>query len=129
MKTLSELAATLREQVKRLNFKHEDLRHQAGISRQTLTNVLSGRADYRVTTLLTLADRLGLELVMVPKTAAAALEQGTSRPAVVRTAVQAAMEGRRPPSFSGSAHSQGPRFSAWGQMRPMPPDSDKKGKK
>lgn len=92
MKTLSEIALRLKQQVARAKVRQEDLRVQSGISRQTLTNVLSGMADYRMTTLLSIADRLGLELVFVPKVAAPALEAGETRPPIVKTAVQAAQD-------------------------------------
>lgn len=66
---------------------------EAGISKRTLFMVLSGEADYKITTLMAVLDRLDLELAIVPKAAAAALD-GTIVPAkpAVKTRVQAALE-------------------------------------
>jgi transcriptional regulator with XRE-family HTH domain len=94
MRTLGEIASALRERAKTGRVTQESLRKNAGISRQTLTNVLSGNCDYKVTTLLAIVDRLGLELVLVPKAAAAGLAGGfdaTKRP-TVKSIVQEALE-------------------------------------
>jgi transcriptional regulator with XRE-family HTH domain len=93
---LTEIAATLRSRARELRITQEQLRSQAGLSRQTLTNVLGGSSDYRLTTLLALADRLGFELVLVPKGAAPGLAAGDTRPAAVKTGVQAALESLEP---------------------------------
>jgi len=78
----------------RLKITQAALGHDAGISRRTLTNVLSGTSDYKVTTLLAVADRLGLEIVVLPKEAARGLESAAFTPTApkVRTAVQAALD-------------------------------------
>lgn len=67
MKTLQQFAAALRHRVTQLKLTQESLSAHAGISRQTLVKALSGRSDFKITTLVTLADRLGLEVVLVPK--------------------------------------------------------------
>ena len=72
MKTLAQIANVLRTQLARRGGTQEALSHEAGISRQTLSKVLSGHADFKVTTLLALADRLGLELHR-PRTCLAAV--------------------------------------------------------
>ncbi|PPE69891.1 helix-turn-helix transcriptional regulator [Caldimonas thermodepolymerans] len=95
MRTLSDIASRLRQQAKQMKVTQEELRRRSGISRQTLTNMLNGHTDYRVNTLLAVADRLGLELVLVPKVSAPALEAGPPRPSVVKTRVRAALEGQR----------------------------------
>ncbi len=91
--TLSQIGTILRQQVKRQNLTQEVLRTNVGISRQTLTNVLSGNSDFKVTTLLAIADRLGLEVILLPKAAARGLaDELAPRPPVVKTTVQAALE-------------------------------------
>ncbi len=69
-----------------------ELKSQAGISQRTLTNVLSGTEDYKVSTLMAVADRLGLELVLVPKAAAVAVEAGKTTAPLVKSRVAAALE-------------------------------------
>jgi len=91
MTDLRQIASTLRWQLKRKGMTQESLRQQAGVARQTLTNVLSGEEDYKVTTLLTLADRLGLDVVLVPKAVAPALAAQDSPPRI-KSAVEAALE-------------------------------------
>lgn len=94
MATLSGLATRFRQQMARLKITQQTLGKEAGISRRTLTNVLSGTSDYKVTTLLAVADRLGLEVVVVPKEAARGLEAEAFTPTEpkVSTAVQTALE-------------------------------------
>ncbi len=72
--------------------RQSDLKSRAGISQRTLTNVLSGSEDFKVSTLLSLADRLGLELALVPKAAAAAVEAGPTAAPRVKSRVSAALE-------------------------------------
>jgi transcriptional regulator with XRE-family HTH domain len=93
MNTLKDIATTLRRAVARRAVRQADLKAEAGISQRTLTNVLSGTADYKLSTLLALADRLGLDLLLVPKGAAAGVEAGwqVNEPAV-KTRVAAALE-------------------------------------
>ena len=93
MKSLPEIAAFLRERAKTMGLTREELGARAGVTRKTLWNVLGGSSDYKVTTLLAILDRLGYELAIVPKGAAAGLANADSleptQPAVM-TRVQAA---------------------------------------
>lgn len=76
MKSISEVSSALKSALSDPNapkLTQQALRTSAGISRQTLANVLKGTEDYRLSTLLSLADRLGLELLLVPKEAARGL--------------------------------------------------------
>lgn len=83
MKTLSAIALALRARLQQQGHTQASLRDAAGIAQRTLTNVLSGEQDYKVSTLLALADRLGLEMTLVPKGAVAAVEAGgTVKPKV-----------------------------------------------
>lgn len=92
MKTLQHMATTLRNRIARLNFTQEALSADAGISRQTLSKVLSGRADLKVTTLFALADRLGLEVMLVPKEIAPGMAPADESRPRVKNVVDAALE-------------------------------------
>ncbi|MCA1325790.1 helix-turn-helix domain-containing protein [Herbaspirillum sp. alder98] len=79
--------------MKKQKVTQQDLRERAGIARRTLTGVLSGESDYKVTTLMAVLDRLGYEMAIVPKAAVHALptEWEPTEPAV-KTKVQIAIE-------------------------------------
>lgn len=81
MKSIAEVATTLRRQLKSLHLTQAGLRSAAGLSARTLTLLLSGGHDFKLSTLLAVADRLGLEMVLVPKGAAAGLGQPAEPPA------------------------------------------------
>lgn len=87
MKTLREISSTLRSTLKARRQTQAQLREAAGITQRTLTNVLSGEQDFKVTTLLAVADRLGLELLLVPKAAVRGLA-ASQESAPVMTLVQ-----------------------------------------
>lgn len=96
MTTLPEIAAALRETLGRNGLTQSQLRVLAGVSQRTLTHVLSGRDDFKLSTLLAVADRLGLELLLVPKGAALAVDAGATREPQVKSRVAAALEAVRP---------------------------------
>jgi transcriptional regulator with XRE-family HTH domain len=91
MQTLQQIAELLKAQLKTGQLTQEALRSEAGISRQTLTNVLSGHQDYKLTTLLAVSDRLGLELALVPKNLGDSFQSAPSTP-VIKSVVQAALD-------------------------------------
>ncbi|PLC52032.1 hypothetical protein CR155_20255 [Pollutimonas nitritireducens] len=90
--TLSEIALALREQAKRLEITDEALRKKAGISRQALTKVMCGESDVKVVALLAVADRLGVEVVLLPKSIAGAFADELSPMPPLKTKVQAIVE-------------------------------------
>ncbi len=92
MKTLTEISSTLRTRLKHTSHTQETLSQEAGISRQTLSNVLSGRADFKVTTLLALADRLGLELVLLPADVARGLGKADDTKPAIQSRVQTILQ-------------------------------------
>jgi transcriptional regulator with XRE-family HTH domain len=92
MKTHSEIASVLRHRLAAQGITQASLRETAGIAQRTLTNVLSGDHDFKVSTLLALADRLGLEMVLAPKGAAAGVEIGQTSAPNVPTRIQAALD-------------------------------------
>ena len=93
MKTLAEASTALRQALVSSELTQAGLKERAGISQRTLTNVLSGEQDFKLSTLLAVADRLGLEMLLVPNGAAAAFggSSEVTEPAV-KSRVQVAME-------------------------------------
>ena len=83
----------MRDAMRKQKVTQQDLRERAGIAKRTLTGVLSGESDYKVTTLMAVLDRLGYEMVIVPKAAARAVpaEWEPTEP-TVKTKVQIAIE-------------------------------------
>lgn len=102
MKTLHHLATTLRTRIAQLSFTQEALSAEAGISRQTLSKVLSGRADLKVTTLFALADRLGLEVMLVPKEIAPSMAPADDSHPRVKSVVDAALETFQPARYGNN---------------------------
>ena len=91
MKTLTDLSQQLRTALSNQQLTQAQLKSRAGISQRTLTNVLSGHEDFKVSTLMALADRLGLELLLVPKGAARAIEGSEATEPPVASVVSAAL--------------------------------------
>lgn len=102
MNNIQDISAELREALSHSGLKQQDLREAAGVSRQTLANVLKGTEDYKLTTLLALADRLGLELVLLPKAAARGLQTRKSEP-VVETVIDQVRKRLASPSTTGKS--------------------------
>ncbi len=101
MQTLTDIAAFLRQQLKKASITQRELGVEAGLARRTLTGVLSGQADYKVTTLIAVLDRLGYELTFVPKQAAVGLtSQASLAPTspTVKTRVERAREQVKSPA-------------------------------
>lgn len=86
MNTVAEVSAELRKTLELSGFDQKTLRESVGVSRQTMSNVLKGTEDFKLTTLLAVADRLGLALVLVPKAGARVL-QSSGTQAIVETRV------------------------------------------
>lgn len=91
MNSISAISKELRDALVSSGLKQQALRDAAGVSRQTLANALSGRQDFKLSTLLSLADKLGLELLLLPKDAARGLQPAQSS-AVVASVVDLARE-------------------------------------
>ena len=102
MKSTIEIAAVLRGHLKASGMTQAALRAGAGVSTRTLTLLLSGNHDFKLSTLLAVADRLGLELVLVPKAAAAALDpSGAPAAAAVPSLMDLAQQGLAPRGPAG----------------------------
>lgn len=91
MRTLQQIASALHSSLKKRSLTQEVLRRETGISKQTLTNVLSGSHDYKVTTLLAVCDQLGLDLVLVPRELGGIVGDKPNKP-VVKSVVDAALD-------------------------------------
>lgn len=91
MNTLSDVAAVLRDALVRQGLTQGRLAERSGVSPRTLSNVLSGEEDFRLSTLFALADRLELELVLVPRAAAAAVAAGETTAPLVPSMVDEAL--------------------------------------
>jgi transcriptional regulator with XRE-family HTH domain len=97
MTTLKLLSDTFRKRLATLNLTQESVRGKIGVSRRTLTNVLSGTSDYKVTTLLATAEQLGLDVVLIPKEAAQAMRAPlTPKTPTVPSVVQTALDRIKP---------------------------------
>ncbi|MFA5489592.1 MAG: helix-turn-helix transcriptional regulator [Candidimonas sp.] len=77
---LRSFARILRDALKKRGMTQASLREAAGISRQTMSNVLSGTSDYKLSTLFAVADRLGLDVVLVPKDVSYGLSEPDTMP-------------------------------------------------
>ena len=77
MKTHQAIASLLKQTMKHQKMPQVRLGREAGLSPRTLQLILSGEHDFKLRSLFAIADRLGLEMVLVPKEAAAAAEGGS----------------------------------------------------
>ncbi|WAC71508.1 helix-turn-helix domain-containing protein [Roseateles sp. SL47] len=101
MNTIPEVSAELRRVLKQSGRTGQSLREAAGLSRQTFSNVMGGTSDFKLSTLLALADRLGLELLLLPKGAARGLQSSDATPPVVETVVDLARKRAAGPGGQG----------------------------
>lgn len=93
MKTHQAIANLFKQTMKRLRMPKNQLVRDAGLAPRTLQLMLSGEHDFKMSSFFAVADRLGLEMVLVPKEVAPAVQAGqtaTTEP-VVLTQVQAAL--------------------------------------
>jgi transcriptional regulator with XRE-family HTH domain len=70
MKTLSEIATRLEDERLRLMLDYQTLAEKTGLTPLSVRNVLQGRTAPRITTLMAIADQLGLEVLLLPKVVA-----------------------------------------------------------
>lgn len=106
MKTLSEVAERLEDERRRLMLDYQALAGRTGLTPLSVRNVLQGRSAPRITTLMALADQLGLEVLLLPKVVASGLQAHTAEepapPAlsrvdrIVAETSQLAMAGKKP---------------------------------
>lgn len=108
MPTLIELADTLRQAIADQGQTQARLAAAAGVSARTLTHVLSGQEDYRLRSLLAIADRLGLDVLLVPRAAVPAIAPEEASPPVVPSAVDEALAALRDPARRRTHRRKGP---------------------
>ncbi|MFC4278849.1 helix-turn-helix domain-containing protein [Achromobacter aloeverae] len=92
MNTHADVATVLRDAIKRRGLTQARLKEEAGLSQRTLTKVLSGAEDFKLSTLFALADRLGLALILAPLEAAPAVAAGPVTEPAIRSRVAGALE-------------------------------------
>lgn len=92
MKSHAEIAQFLLGRMKAQGISQVDLGKSTLLAPRTLQLMLKGTRDYRLGTLFAVADRLGLELVLAPKAAAAAIQAGQTTEPAVKTRVQSALD-------------------------------------
>lgn len=73
MNSLKSISEALSLAKKSNQITDSALARDTGIQRLTVVRAMSGNENFGLTTLLVLADRLGLEVMLVPKEAARAL--------------------------------------------------------
>jgi len=86
MSTLKLLATELSNAKLAMNLSDVGLAHACGVTRHSIRRALSGNENFTATTLLSMADALGLAVMLVPKDAAVALRY-TEAATPVRSAV------------------------------------------
>ena len=78
MKTLSEIATRLEDERRRLMLDYQALAERTGLTPLSVRGVLQGRTAPRITTLMAIADQLGLEVLLLPKVVATGLQAHTA---------------------------------------------------
>lgn len=96
MKSVAELSNVLDQRSKALKYGKLQLARDSGVTYRTLSHVLGGAQDFKVSTLLAVADRLGLELMLVPKEVRQMFVHDSAQKSAVPTKVQAALERLKP---------------------------------
>ncbi|WP_211474247.1 helix-turn-helix domain-containing protein [Collimonas humicola] len=91
MKTLSELSSILRHAKDRLALPVVAMSRDSGLTAVTIRGVLAGKNDPRLSTLMTIADQLGLELMLLPKTMASSIAAQARTEDEVQSLVAAAL--------------------------------------
>lgn len=91
MKTLSELSSILRQAKDRLALPIIAMSRASGLTAVTIRGVLSGKSDPRLSTLMTMADQLGLELMLLPKAVASSIAAKAPAEEEVQSLVAAAL--------------------------------------
>ena len=78
MKTLSEIATRLEDERRRLVLDYQTLAERTGLTPLSVRGILQGRTAPRITTLMAIADQLGLEVLLLPKVVATGLQAHTA---------------------------------------------------
>ena len=112
MKTLSEIATLLEGQRQGLKLDYQALAEKTGLTPLSVRNVLQGRTAPRITTLMAIADQLGLEVLLLPKAVAAGLSvhsaQEPAPPALSRVDRIVAETSQLAAATAGARKTKGP---------------------
>lgn len=105
--THTHLAALLEAQRVRLGLRRGDLVEGTGLSYQSLQKIMEGTSDFKVSNLLAIAHALDMDVALVPRGLAPALQPAGAAVRAVEPAapsvVSAALERLRPPSGGPSS--------------------------
>lgn len=93
MNNHQDIAELFKKTMKNRGVRQNQLATDSGLTIRTLQLMMTGEHDFKLSSLFAVADRLGLEMVLVPKEAATAVQAGQSAPTapLVTTQVQAAL--------------------------------------
>lgn len=94
MNSLPDISRTLREAAQASDFTMVALSEQAGLSRPTTRKALEGQDDFRISTLLALAEQLGLDVVLLPKGVSAGIAKTRLAEAYVPSLVDLALSNK-----------------------------------
>ena len=74
MKTLFEMATRLEGERQRLKLDYQAIAEKTGLTPLSVRSAMQGRTAPRITTLMAIADQLGLEVLLLPKVVAMGLQ-------------------------------------------------------
>lgn len=97
MQTLQEFAQVLTHAQKQQRVTANALAHQTGLSPQSVRQILAGVTAPRLTNAMALAAELGLELVLLPRSAARSLSEAAQSDRTVLTDVERRAGVQAPP--------------------------------
>lgn len=86
--TLADIANTLQQRRKELRLSYRELGERAGVTELSARAVLLGQSAPKLTTLIALAEVLGLELVLLPKVVAEGMAAGQAQETAPLSAVE-----------------------------------------
>ncbi|MBB5609483.1 MULTISPECIES: helix-turn-helix domain-containing protein [unclassified Janthinobacterium] len=93
MKTISEIGEFFRSERLQRDLKLEEMAKRTGLTQVTLRGLLNGQNDSRLSTVLAVAQELGLELALVPAGVAKSVQQ-RERSGAVESLVSKALRGQ-----------------------------------
>jgi len=94
MNSVPDIARTLHDAARACGVSIVDLSAKAGLSRPTTRKALNGLDDFRITTLVALAEQLGLDVVLVPKSVSAGFTKSRQEPAYVPSMIELALNSK-----------------------------------
>lgn len=112
MSTLSSLGTQIRQARKHLGQSAADLGAAAGLHRNTVQALETGKANVELATLLALCDQLDLDLALVPRRIAAA---AAADDALEPTALQRRLAALAPAAMASASESTSASASARGR--------------